>query len=177
MDHSKKQSIVDHVLSGALLAASLAIPATSFADTRAGGETTNANIALNNIVDEGTDNWEVLRSEVFNLTTTSNIVVTACSDVDNPGGAIPNTYRFTFGLNTTIPGLDTGAERTVDELWNDPSHDDPESVHVCSTRFFLDVPPGANTIHWLGSKANAAMANTTVLDISMTLVAVDGSQL
>jgi hypothetical protein len=185
MAHSNKpvvrtpgqRSVVDPVLSLAVLAAFLAIPATSFADTRGGGETTSGNVTLNNAVDESTDVWEELRSETFTLTTASNIIVTACSDVSNPGGAISNTYHFVIALDDTSPGLDTGAERTLDELYDDPGEDDPDAVHVCSTRFFANVAPGAHTIFWLGSKASGAMANTTVLDTSMTVGAFSGSEL
>jgi hypothetical protein len=50
-------------------------------------------------------------------------------------------------------------------------------VHVCSTLFFNNVAAGAHTIYWLGSKATAAMANTTILDSSMTLGAFNGLEL
>ena len=170
MDHSK-------VLSGAVLAAFLAIPAPSFADNRAGGQASNADVTVDNAVDEATDIWDVVMAEAISLTTSSNIIVTACSDVANPGGATPNTYLFVISLDDTSPGLNTGSERTLDEIYDDPDENDPDLVHVCSTRFFLNVPAGAHTIHWLGSKADAAMADTTVEDTSMTLAAFDGSRL
>lgn len=167
----------NHVLLRTVLAALLAFPATSFADTRGGGEQTTVNITLDAAVDEATDIWDTLESEAFTLTTSSDIIVTACSDVDNPGSATPNTYRFVISLDDTSPGLNTGSERTVADLFNNPGVDDPDSVHVCSTRFFVNVAAGAHTIYWLGSKATAAMADTTVLDSSMTLGAFDGLDL
>jgi hypothetical protein len=167
----------NYVLLRAVLAALLAIPATSFADTRGGGEQTTVNVTLDAAVDEATDIWDTLESEAFTLTTTSDIIVTACSDVDNPAGATPNTYRFVISLDDTSPGLNTGSERTVSDLFDNSGVNDPESVHVCSTRFFSNVAAGAHTIYWLGSKASNATANTTVLDSSMTLGAFDGIEL
>jgi len=177
MDHSKTRSRVDHVLSAAVLAAFLAIPAPSFADDRAGGQASNADVPLNVVVDEATDIWGVVMTEAFTLTTQSNMIVTACSDVANPGGAVPNTYRFVISLDDTSPGLNTGSERTLDEIYDDPNEDDPELVHVCSTRFFVNVAAGAHNIRWLASKADASMADTTVEDTSITLAAFNGSRL
>ena len=166
-----------YVLLRTVLAALLAFPATSFADTRGGGETTTVDVTLDAAVDEATDIWDTLESEAFTLTTTSDIIVTACSDVDNPATATANTYRFVISLDDTSPGLNTGSERTVSDLFDNSGVNDPESVHVCSTRFFVNVPAGAHVILWLGSKATAAMANTTILDSSMTLAAFDGLDL
>src|SRR5262245_39649827 len=177
MDHSKKRSIVDHVLSAAVLAAFLANPAQSFADFRAGGQSSIADVPLNVVVDEATEIWGVVMSEAFGLATSSNMIVTVCSDGANPGGAVANTYRFVISLDDTSPGLNTGSERTLDDIYDDPNKDDPDFVHVCSTRFFLNVTPGAHTIQWLASKANAAMKDTTVEDTSMTLAAFGGSRL
>ena len=159
----------------AVLAAFLAIPAPAFADNRAGGQLTVGDVTLNNAVDEPTDIWEVVMSEAINLTTQSNIIVTACSDVANPGGATANTYRFVIALDDTSPGLNTGSERTVDELFEFPN--DLEIVHVCSTRFFGNVAPGAHTIYWLGSKADESMLDTIIEDTSMTIGAFNGSRL
>lgn len=173
---SGKRAWTDRLLPAAL-AALVALPAASFADTRGGGEKTTGNITLDAAVDEATDIWDVLESESLNLTTRSNIIVTACSDIDNPGGAAPNTYSFVISLDDTSPGLNTGGERTVDDLYNDPLKDDPDQVHVCSTQFFPNVSAGAHTIRWLGSKADGAMEDVVVLDSSMTLGAFDGSEL
>ena len=173
---NSKKGLPILLFAGALAALGL-IPAASFADTRAGGEGTTGNVTINNAVDEATDIWDVLESEAFTLTTTSNIIVTACSDVDNPGGASPNTYHFVISLDDTSPGLNGTSERDIDDLYNDPAKDDPDQVEVCSTRFFAGVSAGAHTIYWLGSKATAAMLDVVVLDSSMTLGAFDGSEL
>ena len=176
MNHSNG-SIVGQVLSRAVLAALVALPVASFADTRGGGEATTANVTLDIAVDETTDVWDVLESESLSLSATSNIIVTACSDVDNPGGTVVNTYHFVISLDSTAPGLNTGGERTVDDLYDDANKNDPDEVQVCSTQFFANVPVGSHTIRWLGSKASTSMANTTILDSSMTIGAFSGSEL
>jgi hypothetical protein len=168
---------VDSALLRGVIAALALVPAASFADTRAGGELTTANIVINNAVDEGTDIWEVLESESIDLDFQSNLIVTACSDVDNPGGGIANTYRFVLSIDDTSPGLNTSSERTIDDLYDDPAKDDPDQVSVCSTKYYQNVSAGVHTIQWLGSKATGGMADVTVLDTTMTIGAFDGSDL
>jgi hypothetical protein len=169
-----QRSIVGHVLSRAVLAALIALPATSFADARSGGASTTTNVTLDNAVDEATDIWDVLQSKSIALLSTSNIIVTACSDVDNPAGSTANTYNFVIALDDTSPGLNTGSERSVDDLYDDPNKNDADMVSVCTTRSFTNVGAGAHTIYWLGSKASTTMTNTTILDSSMTVGAFDG---
>jgi hypothetical protein len=161
----------------ALVAALALIPAASFADTRAGGEMTNGNIIVNNAVDEPTDIWEIIESEAFSLTSSSDMIATACSDLDNPGGAVANQYLYVLAIDDTSPGLNTGSERTVDELYDDPNEDDPDRVAVCTTRFFSNVASGNHTLYVLAAKASAAMADVTVQDTSLTIGAFDGTEL
>ena len=105
----------------ALVAALALIPAVSFADQRGGGESTTGNIVVDNAVDEATDLWDTLESEDFLLTSSSDIIVTACSDFDNPAGAVANTYLYVISLDTEAPGLNTSSERTIEELYDDPN--------------------------------------------------------
>ena len=169
-------SYSERLVTGALVAL-VCIPAASFADTRAGGEGTTANVTVDNAVDEATDIWDTLESEAFTLNSTSNIIVTACSDASNPGGGTANTYHFVISLDDTSPGLNTVSERTLDEFYDDPDENDPDEVAICSTRFFAGVAAGPHTIYWLGSKATAAMADVIILDSTMTIGAFNGSEL
>ena len=162
----------------ALVAALALIPAAAFADTRGGGEGTTGNIVVDNAVDEATDLWDTLESEDFLLTSSSDIIVTACSDFDNPAGSSPNTYLYTISLDTEAPGLNGSSERTIDELYDDPNEDDPDVVAVCTTRFFSNVSANVNhTIRVQAAKAANGMLNVTVLDTSMTLGAFSGTEL
>jgi hypothetical protein len=168
MFHSEKLALV--------LALGL-IPAASFADVKSGGESTTGNILVDAAVDESTDDWEILETESFTLSASSDIVVTACSDFDNPGGAAPNTYLYDIEIDTNLAGLNSPTERTIDDLYNDPAKDDPDLVAVCTTRFFSNVAVGSHDIHVVAAKASPAMLNVTVLDTSMTLVATEGTEL
>jgi len=160
-----------------LIAVLAVVPATSIADTRGGGESSNTNVALNNIVDESTDIWEILAAEGMVLTTASKCTVVACSDVDNasPAGDVGNLYLFTLGLDDTSPGLNTGQERQL-ELSDNSTINDDNQKHICSTRLF-SVGTGTHTIYWLGARASSAAVSTTVLDTSMTVQCFDGSEL
>lgn len=152
-------------------------PAASFADNRAGGEGTTANITLSTVVDEATDIWQILEQESLTTTTTSRCIVVACSDVDNPSGfTVDNVYNFVISINDTSPGLNTSSERSL-EMTDDPDQNDPVSSPVCSTRFLSAVSAGTHDIYWLGAKASAADTNTTVLDTSMTIGCFNGSEL
>lgn len=166
----------------ALAVALALVPAASFADTRGGGEQTTGDIVVNNVVDEATDVWEILETETFNLTASSDMIATACSDFDNPSGAVANTYRYMIAIDSDhgfgpAPGINNGAERTIDDLYDDPNKDDPDVVAVCTTRFFSNIAPGSHTLHVLAAKTSAAMANVTVMDTSLTIGAFDGSEL
>ena len=161
----------------AAISAIALIPMASFADARGGGESTTTDFIITAAVDEVTDIWPTLLTELLNLSSTSNIIVTACSDLDNPGGSTANTYNFVNSLDDDSPGLNTSGERTVDDLYDDPNKDDPDSVEVCTTRFFANVPAGDHTIRWQGSKASTSMANVTVKDSSMSIGSFSGSQL
>ena len=161
----------------ALIAALALVPTASFAEVSGGGEGTTANILVVNEADEAQDVWTLLESEAFDLDVQSDIIVTACSDFDNPGGASPNTYLYTLALDSTAPGLNGTAERTIDELYDDPAEDDPDVVAVCTTRFFPNVSIGAHTINVLAAKSSLAMLNVTVFDTSMTLGAFEGTDL
>jgi hypothetical protein len=176
MTHSKERACA-HVLLRAAIAAVALIPAASFADTRAGGLSTINDFVLDNAVDEDTDIWDVLLVKDVNLATKSSLTVTACSDVDNPGGSTANTYHFVISKDDTSPGLNTGTERTIDDFYDDPQKDDPDVVQVCSTAFFPNMAAGDHKIRWLGSKANSSMANVTIEDSSMTINAFEGSPL
>jgi hypothetical protein len=154
-----------------------AYPAASFADTRAGGEGTITDITLDAVVDEATDIWETLESEALTLTTTSQCIVVACSDVSNNSNTTTdNDYRFVISLDDTSPGLNTSSERSI-ELSDNAGVDDPNTWPVCSTRALISVPAGAHTIYWLGSRANAADVVTTVEDTSMTIGCFSGTDL
>jgi hypothetical protein len=123
-------------------------------------------------VDEDTDIWDVVLEKQITLSTTSDLLVTACSDVDNPGGVAPNTYLFAIARGTS-PGLNTNSERTLDDVYDDPAKNDPDLIHVCSTVFMANVPSGSRTIRWLGAKADAAMLDVTIEDSSMTIAIFD----
>ena len=166
----------------ALAVALALVPAASFADTRSGGEATTGNILVDNAVDETTDVWDVLETETFDLSSSSDMTATACSDFDNPSGSVANSYRYMIAIDSDIgfgpqPGLNNGAERTIDDLYDDPNKDDPDQVPVCTTRFFSNVAAGSHTLHVLAAKTAVGMANVTVLDTSLTVVATDGSEL
>ena len=169
MIHSMRPTLL-----GAAIAALALLPTASFADARGGGEGSINDIVVDNAVDEDTDIWDILLVEDLTTTETSNLIVTACSDVDNPGGSTPNTYHFVISRNDNSPGLNTSTERTLDDLYDDPAKDDPDLVHVCSTAFFGNVPAGNHKIRWLASKASASMANVTIEDSSMTIGSFDG---
>jgi hypothetical protein len=152
------------------------IPIASFADTRAGGEETISNVALDNACDESTDVWDVLDAEALTTTTHSNCIVTACSDVANASvGTTDNDYIFTISLSDTSPGLNTAAERSL-ELADNPNVNDPGSWPVCSTRFF-SINPGTYTIYWLGCRESTADVPTTVNDTSLTIGCFNNSEL
>lgn len=153
------------------------IPVASFADARGGGEATTTDFIIDAAVDEVTDIWDTMLTEAMTLSSSSNIIVTACSDLDNPGGSTANTYNFVISLDDDSPGLNTSAERTVDDFYDDSNKDDPDSIEVCTTRFFANVAAGAHTIRWQGSKASNSMANVTVKDSSMTIGSFNGSEL
>ncbi|WP_139557914.1 hypothetical protein [Methylotetracoccus oryzae] len=158
-----------------LISALTVFPAAALADTRGGGETTNSNVTLNNVVDEATDIWEILESEGLTLTTASRCIVTACSDVGHPGSGTDNDYRFVISVDDTSPGIDTSSERSL-EMSQNSGVDDPDSVAICSTRF-INIPSGTHTISWLGSRATAADQPTTVFDTNMTVGCFDGTEL
>jgi hypothetical protein len=176
MTHFKERAGAAVLLQAAIVAAAL-IPAASFADTRSGGTGTINDFLLTKAVDEDTDIWDVLLVKEITLSTKSNLTVTACSDVDNPGGSTANTYHFVIARDDTSPGLNTSSERTIDDLYDDPNKDDADVVHVCSTVNFNNVAAGTHKIRWLGSKANASMADVTIEDSSITINAFDGSAL
>jgi len=160
-----------------LMAVMVLFPAASFADTRAGGSGTTVNVTLDAIVDEATDVWDTLRSKSLTLTSTSQCIVTACSDIDNPGpiGSVSNNYMFVISLDDTSPGLNTLSERAL-EMNDSGADEDPASEAVCSTRH-LSVPAGTHTIYWLGARASASDDITTVLDTSLTIGCFPGSAL
>jgi hypothetical protein len=172
-----KETASAHVLLGAAVAAIALIPAASFADTAGGGTGTITDFTLTKAVDEDTDVWDVLLVKDVTLATKSTLVVTACSDVDNPGGSVANTYHFVISKDDTSPGLNTNAERTIDDYYDDPNKDDQDVVHVCSTQFFANVAAGSHKIRWLGSKANSSMANVIIEDSSLTVEAFEGGPL
>ena len=176
MTHSKERACA-HVLLRAAIAAVALIPAASFADTRAGGTGTINDFLLTKAVDEDTDIWDILLVKDITLSTKSNLTVTACSDVDNPGGSVANTYHFVISKDDTSPGLNSNSERTIDDYYDDPNKDDADIVHVCSTQVFANVAAGSHKIRWLGSKASSSMADVTVEDSSLTVNAFDGSAL
>jgi len=158
------------------------VPAASFADQRAGGEQTTGDIVVDNAVDETTDVWDILETETFDLTSSSDMVATACSDFDNPSGPTANSYRYVIAIDSDVgfgpqAGLNNGAERTIDDLYDDPNKDDPDQIPVCTTRFFSNVAGGSHTLHVLAAKTNVGMANVTVLDTSLSIVALSGTEL
>ncbi len=145
------------------------------ADTRAGGEGTITDITLNNTVDEVTDIWEILESEPLTLTSASQCIVTACSDVINTSaGTTDNDYNFVIA-SVTNPGLNTVSERHI-ELSDNPGINDPDVWPVCSTRH-LSLPSGSHTIYWLGAKESASDVNTRVEDTTMTIGCFPGTEL
>jgi len=172
-----KERACAHVLLRAAIAAIALIPAASFADTAGGGTGTITDFPMTKTVDEDTDIWDILLVKDVTLATKSTLVVTACSDVDNPGGSVANTYHFVISKDDTSPGLNTNSERTIDDFYDDPNKDDADVVHVCSTQFFANVAAGSHKIRWLGSKANSSMADVTIEDSSMTVEAFDGGPL
>ena len=166
----------------ALAVALALVPVVSFADTKGGGEQTTGDIVVNNVVDENSDPWEILETETFHLDASSDMIATACSDFDNPGGGTANTYRYMIAIDSDAgfgpaPGLNNGAERTIDELYDDPAKDDADVVAVCTTRFFSNIASGDHVLHVLAAKTSPAMANVTVLDTSLTIGAFDGTEL
>lgn len=158
------------------LVTGMGVSGASFADTRAGGEGTTANVTLDIIVDEVTDVWDILESESLTLTSASQCIVTACSDVANSSAAtLDNDYNFVISFNDTSPGLNTVSERSI-ELSDNAGVDDPNVWPVCSTRHET-LAAGDHTIYWLGARANAADRITTVNDTSMTVGCFPGSEL
>jgi hypothetical protein len=150
-------------------------PTASFADTRAGGEETVNNVALDNACDDPTDVWDILDAEALTTTSHSNCIVSACSDVANSSvTTTDNDYLFTIALNTS-PGLNTPAERSI-ELADNPNVNDPGSWPVCSTRFF-SIDPGTHTIYWLGCRETTSDVPTTVYDTSLTVGCFNNSEL
>jgi hypothetical protein len=160
-----------------LMAVMVLFPAASFADTRGGGAGTTANITLDAVVNEATDNWDTLLSKSVTLTSTSQCIVTACSDIDNPGpiGSVSNNYIFVISLDDTSPGLNTSSERAL-EMNDSGADEDPVSDAVCSTRH-VSVPAGTHTIRWLGARVSTSDDITTVLDTSLTVGCFSGSAL
>lgn len=150
--------------------------AASSADTRAGGEGTTVNVTLDAVVVDAADVWEILESEALTLTTRSNCIVVACSDVSNNStGTQDNDYRFVISLDDTSPGVNTPSERSI-ELSDNPGVDDPNVWPVCSTRALI-VPAGSHTIYWLGSRAAPVDVITTVEDSTMTIGCFSGAEL
>ena len=173
MIHSMKPTLL-----GAAMAALALIPAASFADVRSGGETITGDVIIDVEADEVTDAWKTLATEVFELNTPSNVTVTACSDVDNPGGDLPNQYKFDITLDTEVAGLNSGSMRTVDDLFNDPLANDADVVQVCSTRFFPNVSANeSHSIRWMGAKTDEDFEDVVVFDTSMTVQTAEGGQL
>ena len=151
-------------------------PTASFADARAGGEATTIDVDLGNICNDSNDVWNILESESLTTTSSSNCIVTACSDVANSSVATTdNDYIFTISLNDTSPGLNTPAERSL-ELSDNSTINDPSVWPVCSTRF-ISIDPGTYTIYWLGCRASASDVSTTVNDTSLTVGCFNNSEL
>lgn len=131
-----------------------------------GGGKTDPNVTITD-----TDLWTTLQFETFTLSTTSNCVAMASSDVRNPNGSPTDQYGFALALDTTAPAKDDQSERTL-ELHNADGTEDPDVDAVDSTRFFFSVPPGTHNVFWLGRKitADASTANAVVLDSTLNLI-------
>lgn len=158
------------------LVTGMGVSDAALADARGGGEGTTTNVTLDIIVDEDTDVWDILESESLTLSSTSQCIVTACSDVANSSATtLDNDYNFVISVDDTSPGLNTVSERSI-ELSDNANVDDPNVWPVCSTRH-VTLAAGDHTIYWLGARANAADKITTVNDTSMTVGCFNGTEL
>ena len=153
-------------------------PTASFADARAGGEATTIDVDLGNICNDSNDVWNILESESLTTTSSSNCIVTACSDVANSSVATTdNDYIFVISLTDISPGVNSsGSERSL-ELSDNPNVNDPGSWPVCSTRFIPIQTPGTYTVYWLGCRVSSSDVPTTVHDTSLTIGCFNNSEL
>lgn len=139
------------------------------ADTRAGGAGRTMNVPI-------TDNvlWTTLEFKTFTLTTNSDCVAVASSDVDNAD--VPDSqYVFAPALNSTAPSSDDISARQLEQTTGDG---DDEGFHeIGSTRFWNNITAGTHTIRWLGKQIAANDPDVFVLDSTLTLMCFDGTQL
>ena len=154
---------------GALLLVALGlVPSASFAHSAACGSANNVDAPLVTAAA-----WTALRSCTLNLNDGEHsCVMTACADIDNPGGVnAQNRYRFTIAVDGAPAGTDTAYERTA-VLTNNAGIKNPDSTSVCTVEQ-LDLAAGTHTFLFWGRKWQAATTNGTVTDSSLGVVCVD----
>lgn len=144
------------------------LPQASFAHSASCGIATNANTLI-----DDSANWINLGECWLSLLDGDHsCVVTACVDINNPGGAnTQNRYRFATDVNA-IPPTDTAYERTA-VLTNNAGVKDPDSATVCTVRQIdVSIDLGHAFILW-GRKWQAGTSDATVTDSSLGVVCVD----
>lgn len=117
--------------------------------------------------------WTALRSCTLDLNDGEHsCVVTACADVDNPGGVnTQNRYRFSIAVDGAPVATDTAYERTA-VLTNNAGIKNPDSTAVCTVEQ-LTLAAGNHTFLFWGRKWQVATTNGTVTDSSLGVVCVD----
>ena len=144
------------------------LPQASFAHSASCGSATSTNVAINDAAD-----WIELESCWVSLTDGDHsCVVTACADINNPGGAnTQNRYRFVTDVNGA-PSTDSASERTA-VLTNNPGIRNPDSTAVCTVQQITVSPaPGHAFVFW-GRKWQAGTSDATVTDSSLAVMCFD----
>lgn len=147
----------------ALLVMALSLlPSVSFAHSASCGAAGNTDAAIVSAL-----GWTALRSCTLDLSDGEHsCVVTACADIDNPGGAnTQNRYRFATAVDTAPAATDTAYERTA-VLTNNAGIQNPDSTAVCTVQQ-LTVDADSHTFLFWGRKWQAATSNGTVTDSSL----------
>jgi hypothetical protein len=148
-----------------LLAVGLGLlPSASFAHTVICGDETNVNVAI-----ASSAVWVPLEDCWLDLSDGyHDCKMTASADIDNPGAAAQNRYRFDVEVNGAPPATDSGTERIAAF----PNANLPASQNVTTVRKF-QLAPGLYQFASYGRKQQAATVNSFAFDSSLGVVCAD----